>query len=260
VGLSMEQLSGFLLINKPRGVTSFDCVAHIRRLIGQGRQIRVGHAGTLDPFATGLLIIGIDRGATRCFSKLSTLDKVYEAIGKLGELTDTLDHTGQVLRFEHCIITSEQLQQMIVNFGRSYDQIPPIYSALKYQGNSLYSLVRDKRMPVEGLMDIVQKKVRCVELYELVCTDIKMPFFTIRAHVSHGTYMRSLVNDIAHKMDSCATVYELHRTAIGPFNLSESTALEQIQDFETLTQALIPVDTILLRLEAFNQCLLNQEM
>lgn len=236
-------IAGFLLISKPKDRTSFSVVKQIRRLVG--KKVRVGHTGTLDPFATGLLIIAIDRTATKHCDAFLTLDKVYRATGKLGELTDTLDLTGDIIKTAPSDIPKNQLSKALEMLGSSYLQTAPIYAALKYKGVPLYTLARKKKLSPEELDAIVKTKQRMVSLYSLKLLDISPPFFTIEAHVSHGTYIRSLINDIAKKADTIATTYELERTHIGPFSLEQAHTLEELETKEAILDKLIPVHKML---------------
>src|SRR5579872_4094622 len=122
-----ELKTGFLLLDKPCGMTSFGCIKHLKRIIKQ--KIKIGHAGTLDPFASGLLIIAIGREATRLLPRCMEMKKTYVATGKCGELTDTLDCTGAVVATSSTIPTEQDLRVALNSFGSSYEQIPPIYSA-----------------------------------------------------------------------------------------------------------------------------------
>ncbi len=242
-------IEGFLLINKPSGVTSRYCVTRIVNVLKQtsDQRIKVGHAGTLDLFAEGLLIVGIARIATREIKHLITLDKRYTAKGKLGQLTDTLDYTGQVLQDQNDVsgITRAQLQASIDSFGTTYEQMPPLYSALKHNGKRLSALARSKKMSVEQLQDVAEKKRRLVQLYSLELVDFDLPFFTIAAHVSHGTYMRTLVDDIAQKVGTHATTHALTRTAIGPFRLDQAHVLNDLETVSSIEKYLIFIDEML---------------
>lgn len=234
--------TGFLLINKPTGITSFGCIAYLKHILKQ--KIKIGHAGTLDPFASGMLIVALGREATRLISKIMVMEKTYIATGKCGELTDTLDLTGAVVATNDYIPTQEQIQQTIHSFGSSYEQIPPIYSALQHQGERLYLLARQNILPEEQLQEIAASKRRIVQLYDVKLLSYESPFFTIQARVSHGTYIRTFVNDIAVRAGSCATTYELCRMAIGPFNLSQATDLAKINTIEDINQLIIPLNSI----------------
>ena len=241
IAMVTNTIDGFLLINKPQGLTSFDCVTRIKKTINC--KIKIGHAGTLDPFATGLLIIAIGRQATRCMSSVMKLDKNYIATGKCGELTDTLDNTGTITETDlSCAITKNRLIEAIALLGNSYTQTPPIYSALKYQGKPLYALARKNKITQKDLEEITKQKSRCVQLYELALTNYSHPFFTIQTHVSHGTYIRSLVNDIAGKADSYATTHVLQRTKIGSFSVEDARELDQLQTRDEIADHIITVD------------------
>ena len=236
-------LEGFLLINKPTGVTSHYCIKKIKYLLN--RKTKIGHAGTLDSFATGLLIVGIERAATRHISQIMELDKWYTAIGKLGQLTDTLDFTGSLIEDEEVDITSEQIKTAITELGHQYRQVPPIYSALKYKGWSLSDLARQDKLSQKELEKITEEKARVVQIYSCELLSLDLPFFTIEAHVSHGTYIRILVDDIAKKCGTHATTHELNRTKIGPFSINEAKHLNDFKSLEIIQQNLIPINNML---------------
>lgn len=237
-----QEIWGFLLVDKPNGRTSSDCVQEIRDIVG--RKNRVGHAGTLDAFATGLLIIGIGRAATKHLSDIMILDKVYSARAKLGQLTDTLDLTGIVLKEQDSEIVLAQLQQAINNLGTGYKQTPPVYSALKYQGKALSRLARRETLTPEALQKITEEKSRDICLYSCRLVDFKMPFFSIEAHVSHGTYVRSLMNDIAHQCNTYATTHELRRLAIGPFSVDRAKPLHELTTTENIQSSIISIQAM----------------
>jgi tRNA pseudouridine55 synthase len=237
--------TGFLLINKPAGISSYGCIGRIKYLLRQkaahsdsldlnggphAKSTRawgqkVGHAGTLDPFASGLLIVAIGRQATRLLSQCMVMDKVYKATGKCGELTDTLDCTGQIVATADKIPSEQELRNALDSLGSEYEQIPPLYSALKYQGKPMYLLARKKMMDEEQLQEIADTKKRIIKLYDKQFLSYQSPFFIIQVRVSHGTYIRTLINDIAVRAGSCATTYELTRIAIGTFNLDQAIDL-----------------------------------
>lgn len=226
---------GFLLINKPIGISSYGCINHIKRILRLknienndpkcSTKWRLGHAGTLDPFASGLLIIAVGRQATRLLSRCMLMEKTYIATGKCGELTDTLDHTGTIIATSDIIPSESALRTALESLGDSYEQIPPLYSALKYQGQPLYLLTRKKIIQEEQLQEIAINKKRIIHLYEKEFLSYASPFFRIKVRVSHGTYIRTLINDIAIRTESCATTYELQRTSIGPFTLDKAIDL-----------------------------------
>ncbi len=235
------ETAGFIFINKPKDITSFICIARIRRVLGD-RKLKVGHAGTLDPFATGLLLVAIGREATREISKLMKLDKEYVVTGKLGELTDTLDKTGTMLEEQPVsAVTEASLQQAIDTLGTTYLQTPPIYSALKHEGQPLYKLARQKKLSEADLQSITQKKAREITLHEVELLEVNSPFFTIRAHVSHGTYIRSLVNDIAQQLGTVATTYELERTRIGTISIGDAIDLDALETADDVEKKVIEI-------------------
>jgi tRNA pseudouridine55 synthase len=249
----MEITPGFLLINKPADITSYGCIRHLKRILKQ--KIKIGHAGTLDPFATGLLIIALGREATRLISHIMKMEKTYIATGKCGELTDTLDYTGTIVATCAYIPSEEEIKTSIASFGSSYEQIPPLYSALKHEGNRLYALARHNNMSLQELQTIAESKRRTVQLYDLQLVFYESPQFTIKARVSHGTYIRTLVNDIASRAcpselversraGSCATTYQLARIAIGQFDVDQAIDLEAIQSLDDINRLIIPVETI----------------
>lgn len=237
-----QELCGFLLVDKPNGRTSSDCVLEIRNIVG--RKSRVGHAGTLDAFATGLLIIGVGRTATKNLSDIMTLDKIYHARAKLGQLTDTLDLTGIVLEEQMPHISREQLDQAIKILGSGYKQTPPVYSALKHQGKALSRLARKEVLSAETLQKITEEKSRDINLYSCKLLDFTAPFFTIEAHVSHGTYIRSLMNDIARQCNTYATTHELRRLVIGPFSVDAAKPLRELNSIENIQNNIISVQAM----------------
>lgn len=233
-------MHGYLLINKPVGVSSHDCVMHVRKFLD--KKIKVGHAGTLDPFASGLLIIAIGREATKNLSYFMNMNKVYVATGKLGELTDTLDCTGEIVESNDVIVSEDDMRMTLKSFGSRYEQIPPLYSALKHEGVPLYKLASQKKLSDGALQKIAEGKQRIVDLYELELVSFEYPYFTIKACVSQGTYVRSLVNDSAVRAGSCATTYVLDRSAIGEFTVHQAVAIDQIKSLEDVRNRLFLVD------------------
>ncbi len=239
---------GFLLIYKPAGRSSFDCIRKLQRIFG--KENKIGHSGTLDPFATGLLIVAIGREATRHVEEVMQLDKEYVATGKLGELTATFDPKGRIV--ETCAVPElkvEDFKESFHKFIPSYLQTPPVYSALWHEGERLYDLARRGKTSQEELNEIITRKSRTVYIHKLELLDFNSPLFKIRAHVSHGTYIRSLVNDIARFLGSCATTVELERTQIGPFKASEAIRLPEREVGIDLQEKIIPVDQFLGRMK-----------
>lgn len=214
------------MLYKPVGISSAAAIRPIKRLLP--KKTKVGHAGTLDPFASGLLIVGVGSAATKQLSAFMTLDKVYIATGKLGESTDTGDHTGVITDTATTLITQQQLVDALASFGTAYLQTPPLYSALKHEGMPLYALARKRVLEAEILTQIAAQKSKQVSLYVLELISFEFPYFTIKAHVSHGTYIRSLISDIGLRVGSCATTYALERSAIGTFDAQTAVAPDVI--------------------------------
>ena len=211
-------IDGFVVIDKPAGITSHDVVNRVRRIMGTRR---VGHTGTLDPFATGVLPIAFNNG-TKCIPFLDEGQKTYEALLRLGVTTDTLDMTGLVLsESDPSSINREQFISSFADFSGSISQIPPMYSAIKQNGQPLYKLAR------QGVE--VERKARDVEIYSLELLSFNLPHAAIRIVCSRGTYVRSLADDIGRRLGCGAALQELRRTASGPFSLCETVTLEKLQ-------------------------------
>lgn len=221
-------MDGFLLIDKPKGITSHGVVERVRRILGIRK---VGHSGSLDPHATGLLILGIGR-ATRFLPFLMDLPKTYLATFRLGILTDTLDITGEILlEREVPPLTREGIEQVLRKFRGEIDQVPPAFSAKKVQGKRLYELAR------EGVLVSPGKKR--VTIYELEILDFEPTRLFLRTRVSKGTYIRSLARDIAEALGTVGVVEELRRIAIGPFRVEEAVPLE---DEEAVQSRILSLD------------------
>ncbi len=235
---------GFILINKPVGRTSFSVVAQIKRLLREAgvKKPKVGHAGTIDPFATGLLIIAIGREATRCMKYLLRLDKQYCATVQFGLLTDTLDGTGKILQENGYIPKSiDEITQAIESIGSKYMQIPPIYSALKFQGSRLYHVARKNLLTEDETRLMLEKKQREVTIHDIAIDQHENNKAIISTHVSHGTYVRSLMNDIAKKMNTVGTTVALKRTKIGQWKSEDSHDIDIFADYDQLQKYVIKV-------------------
>ena len=243
-----EKLNGFLLINKPKDISSYDCIRHIKRIVKE--KFKIGHTGTLDNFATGLLILALGKG-TKHSNLLMNLNKEYVATGQLGKLTETLDNTGKTVEItDATLITEKDLTNVITQFEKSYFQVPPLYSALKHKGQPLYKLTREKKPDPKVLEEITKQKSREINIYNLELTNLNLPFFTIQTTVSKGTYIRSLVNDIAQKLNLPATTHELTRTKIGPISLRDSINLNDIKTIEDIIEKLIDIEDFKQKIEA----------
>ena len=251
-------MDGFLLLHKPVGITSFETLLIIKDLLP--RATRVGHSGTLDAFASGLLIVAIGRPATSHIKSFLILDKIYTARAKWGQLTDTLDRTGKIISATDQIPNKKVLEEIIATFGALYKQTPPIYSALKIQGKRLSDIARSARNKLD-LHQIAKNKSQNVYLYELTLLNVEDCFFQLRAHVSHGTYIRSLLNDIAQKAESYATTHELVREQIGPFTISQAHNLSDIRTQQDIFDRMISIEQMIRQLNEYNRavCARNSE-
>lgn len=211
-------MNGILLINKEKDYTSRDVVNIISSIF---KTKKVGHTGTLDPLATGVLVVTIGE-ATKISELLTSTYKEYIAEVKLGILTDTLDITGNVLKEEKVNISEEQVRQALNNKIGTYNQEVPIYSAVKVEGKKLYEYARNKE-------DVVLPKKE-VEIKELELLSYNQNTFTMRCLVSKGTYIRSLIRDIASDLNTIGVMTELKRTKQGKFNIEDSYELSEIKN------------------------------
>lgn len=213
-------IQGLLLINKPKGITSFSAVSAVKRL---AHEKRVGHTGTLDPMATGVLPIFLGR-ATTLSGLLLDGDKRYTAEIKLGVTTDTDDITGNVVSQSELNIKKEDLYKALEHFVGKQDQIPPIYSALKKDGVRLYSLAREGKT--------VDIEPRSIEIYSIdLLSDLNDDnTFTIDVKVSKGTYIRSLARDIGEYLGCGATLSALERTRAAGFDISQCIPLSDLTE------------------------------
>lgn len=218
--------SGFLLINKPEGITSFGAITALRKKTGVKK---IGHAGTLDPFATGLLIIAVGREATREIQHFVKQDKVYEAEFCFGATTETLDTEGEVQKnpnFKPEMISAEKIQEILPSFTGEIMQAPPAFSAMKINGKRAYKLARKGEGVEIPERPITINKITVDSLEEH--EGLTYANFTIDC--GSGTYIRSLARDIAKALGTEGYVTKLHRTSIGPFLNKDAHALEEIDE------------------------------
>jgi len=237
-------MNGFLLVNKPSGMTSRDCVNRIHGLISRvyGKKVKIGHAGTLDRFASGLLIIGISRHATKELRHIMQLDKVYRATAQFGLLTDTLDKSGTIIKNRSkqlLALQKKDIECAIASIGKQYIQIPPLYSALKYNGMRLSDLARSNNLSDQEITKILLRKQRIVDIHKAQVIEIEGSLVSVRAHVAHGTYIRSFMHDIAQKCGSCATTISLVREFIGPFSLKQAVPLGSLVSIRSIERKLV---------------------
>jgi tRNA pseudouridine55 synthase len=211
-------LEGVLLIDKPIGCTSHDVVDRVRRKLGI-RQ--VGHAGTLDPLATGLLILLIGK-ATKLSQYLISLDKTYEGTLKLGETTDTYDREGSVLvTMPVPSITEADLKVEMQSFVKDQYQLPPMFSAKKVGGTPLYKMAR------KGL--VIEREPRFISIYEFQLTQLELPYISFLLRCSKGTYVRTVAHDLGAKIGCGAHLTNLRRTTSGKFQLEQALTLEAFE-------------------------------
>ena len=228
--------NGIINIYKEAGYTSHDVVAKLRGIL---KQKKIGHTGTLDPEATGVLPVCLGKGTKVC-DLLTDKDKVYETIMRLGVVTDTQDMTGKVLKTSPVQADREQIEAVLNQFRGEYDQIPPMYSALKVQGKKLYELAREGKT--------VERKPRTVYFREISILEMKLPLVRISVTCSKGTYIRTLCHDIGQKLGCGGCMEELLRTRSGQFALADSLTLDQIQtltDQGEIEKHLIGIEEIL---------------
>ncbi|MBT4594313.1 tRNA pseudouridine(55) synthase TruB [bacterium] len=229
-----------MLVDKPHGITSFDCIRKLKRLIPRGTKI--GHGGTLDPFATGLIIVAIGRGATKHLGNLLGLDKCYKVAVSFGTEHDTLDNTGTEGRT--CKIPELpqiKLEEILHSFTPGYEQVPPIFSALKSGGQSLCRLARKESPDMDELKKIAISKCRAVKIYNIELKSMDLPEFSFSVKVSKGTYIRSLVRDIGDRCNSCATTTALRRTRVGIFSVETAQKLETFSSADAILKNIISI-------------------
>ena len=225
--MQKNQISKILLINKPIEWTSFDVVKKIRNDLKKKyniNKLKVGHAGTLDPLATGLLII-CTGNKTKSIQNFMNLDKTYVGTLKLGAVTDSFDRETKeknIKPFDS--ITLDQISKSFLGFIGNTSQIPPVFSAIKMKGEPLYKKAR------RGEFNLDVKK-RKITIHNLILLGVDLPFVKFQVKCSKGTYIRSLVNDIGNKLGCGAYLYELSRTLIGNYQLDDAINVSDIEDF-----------------------------
>lgn len=212
-------INGVINIYKERGFTSHDVVAKLRGIL---KQKKIGHTGTLDPDAEGVLPVCLGKG-TRLCDMLTDHSKVYEAVLLLGQSTDTQDVSGTVLQEASVEVSEEEVREAIMSFVGPYDQIPPMYSALKVNGQKLCDLARAGKE--------VERKARPVEIYEIQIEEIYLPRVRMTVSCSKGTYIRTLCHDIGEKLKCHGCMESLLRTRVGQFQLKDSLTLAQVETY-----------------------------
>ena len=211
-------ISGILLLDKPEGVTSFEVVRRVRRVL---KVRKVGHLGTLDPFATGLLPLCLGE-ATKLVPFLMPQPKTYRAVVKLGEETDTQDLTGEVVARSQNLPAPEEVYRVAARFVGEIQQIPPMYSALHYQGERLYKLARRGEK--------VDRKPRQVVIHRLEVEEVALPLVTITVICSQGTYIRTLAADLGAAVGCGGHLAALRRLAVGDFKVEQALPLAALKE------------------------------
>jgi len=231
-------MDGILNINKPQGKTSFSIVARVRQLSGERR---VGHAGTLDPAATGVLPVCLGQG-TRIIEFLMEATKTYRAQIELGVATDTYDATGKITQQgDPSRISQKQLESALASFCGLIPQIPPMYSAVKYHGQPLYKLAR------AGIN--VERKSRLAKIYHLELIDWQLPIATVEVECGKGTYIRSLAHDLGQSLGCGANLKSLIRLRHGFFDIKDAVSVPQLEDafrYQYWQHFVYPIDIVLL--------------
>jgi tRNA pseudouridine55 synthase len=239
-----DEKTGFLFIDKPTDMTSHDVVNIARKLTDRGK---IGHAGTLDPFATGLLILAVTRQATKHIKHLMGLDKTYEAEFVLGAASDTGDKTGEIKRVDANLPNTDELDAAMQEMVGISEQRPPNYSAIKHKGKKLYELARageDIDVPTRTI------NVTTFERTGQPQTKNGLMHFPVRIHCASGTYVRAMARDLGQTLGVGGYAEELRRTDIGPFSIDQSVTLEALSP-DNVTNYLKSVEAVLETIDAY---------
>lgn len=228
-------MDGILLVDKPSGWTSFDVVGKVRRLAQNAglnstgkKRFPVGHTGTLDPLATGLLVLMLGN-YTKKVPHYTKMDKTYEVIMRLGQTSSTGDEEGEKTDMSDRRPTKEELHIAMARFEGDIMQTPPAFSAIKINGQRAYKLAREGKAP--------ELQPRPVHIERIILTKYEYPSVWFTTHVSSGTYIRSLVEDMGKMLDAGAYMTGLRRTRVGPFQIDDAVTMDQL-DAQTLAAAL----------------------
>lgn len=239
--------SGILVIDKPEGMSSAQVVARVKKITGAKK---VGHTGTLDPFATGIMICGINSG-TRISRFFLKSDKTYEAGIQLGIETDTLDRTGEVtatcednfFQKHSDIFSGSNFEKLLKEFEGKQQQLPPVYSALKHKGVPLYKLARQGKP--------VQKPARSVEIYNITLNELSAPRVKFTVSCSSGTYIRTLSSDIGKKTGCGAHLFSLRRTETSGFTIHDAITLDDLEKLSDCSEKIISMSDALPEIPGF---------
>lgn len=227
--------NGMICIYKEAGYTSHDVVAKMRGIL---KQKKIGHTGTLDPQATGVLVVCLGN-ATKLCDMITDRDKEYIAELRLGITTDTQDMTGNVLSERTITCSEEQVRNAVLGFVGAYDQIPPMYSALKVNGKKLYELARTGK--------VIERQARPVRIYDIEILDIALPVVKFRTSCSKGTYIRTLCQDIGETLGCGGAMQSLMRTRVGRFGFESAITLEKLEhlrDDGRIEEVIVPSDRL----------------
>lgn len=232
-------INGIINIYKEKGFTSHDVVAKLRGIL---KQKKIGHTGTLDPDAEGVLPVCLGKGTKLC-DLLTDKNKTYETVMLLGIQTDTQDISGTVLQKREVFISEEELRKLVSSFVGMYEQIPPMYSALKVNGKKLYELAR------EGIE--IERKARKVRIFDIEILSMELPRVCMRVHCSKGTYIRTLCHDIGKEAGCGACMESLLRTRVERFSIEDSLRLEEVEKLaeqDRISGCVYPIE------EMFSDC------
>lgn len=232
-------MNGVLNVYKPIGMTSFDVVRRVKKIC---KIKRVGHTGTLDPLASGVLPICVGN-STKIVDYIMNENKIYIATLKLGIVTDTYDREGKILEETSVHIDENSVIDCIKSFIGEIDQVPPMYSALKVNGKRLYELAR------QGIE--VEREKRRVNIYSIDILNMDIPFVTFKVECSKGTYIRSLCYDIGKMLGVGGTMWSLERTKTGAFTVENSINIEDLNE-DNVQNYMIPMDKALFKYDAVN--------
>lgn len=227
-------INGLLLVDKPEGFTSHDVVDAIRRRF---RFKKVGHTGTLDPLATGLLVITLGK-ATKLTNRLSSQSKDYLATCRLGFVSDTQDAQGRILEEKPVTVSKADIREVVSGFRGEQDQIPPMFSAKKQDGKKLYELARS------GV--VVEREPKKITIFDIQIDEIKENEFTFFVSCSKGTYVRTLCHDIGERLGCGGLLHSLRRIRSGSFKIEEAHALDALleSDLKTIKSRTLPLEDI----------------
>ncbi len=233
--------NGFLIIDKPAGMSSAQVVSRVKRITGAKK---VGHTGTLDPFATGMMMCGVNHG-TRLSRFFLSCDKTYIAGLRLGVETDTMDCTGEIISeiesAPYATFTENDFQLLLNSFEGRQNQLPPVYSALKHNGVPLYKLAR-KGTPV-------QKPPREITIYNTALINYNFPDVTFEVECSSGTYIRTLASDIGRKVGCGGHLVSLRRTTSGSFSIKDAITLDELENVKNPAEVLVTMNDALPKMD-----------